>query len=149
MSDGINRSIRTRASNWRSHDDVIAFNPQSGVTAIAELEKQVAEARKANVLHVPDFEDQYWPLESRARASDAGAGGLHFTIDKAVKGKRLPPFPEPFFGFAKLMVCTFERRSDKGFSASNLQTVISACRWLYGQFGVRPPFPHLLVAGDF
>lgn len=149
MSEGINRAIKTRVSNWRTHDDVVIFNPQSGVTALVELEAQIEKARQANVLQVPHFDDQYWPLQSRARATDAGSGGLHFTISKAVKGKRLPPFPEPFFGFAKLMVCVFERRSDKGFSASNLQTVVSACRWLYEQFGVRPPYPHLLVSGDF
>lgn len=149
MTGGINRSAKTRASNWRSHADVIAFRPQTETTAIEELDRQLDIARRANVLRVPNFDDQYWPLKPRARASDAGAGGLHFTIDKAIKGSQLPPFPEPFLGFVKVMVCAFERRSDKGFSASNLQTVISACRWLYGQFGVRPPHPHLLVPGDF
>ncbi|WEK44308.1 MAG: hypothetical protein P0Y64_05730 [Candidatus Sphingomonas colombiensis] len=149
MTSGINRAIKVRASNWRSHGDVLAFRSTAVSSAVEELEKQVERARKANVLRVPNFDDQYWPLVSRARASDAGAGGLHFTIAKAVKGSRLPPFPEPFFGFAKVMVCAFEGRSDKGFSASNLQAVVSACRWLYSQFGQRPPQPHLLVHGDF
>lgn len=66
MTAGINRSIQTRASKWRSHDVVVAFRSATEATAIEELERQVSIARQANVLGVQDFDDQYWPIASRA-----------------------------------------------------------------------------------
>lgn len=149
MTSGINRATRTRNSNWRTHSQVIELRTASERSAVEELELQVQIARDSNVLRVKDFDAAYWPVKSRARGSDAGSGGLHFTIDKGGKGTTPTPFPEPFFGFAKVMVCAFEKRSDKGFSAANLQTVIAACRWLYQQFGLRPPLPSALTHGDF
>lgn len=149
MSAKINRGRKSRPTSWRSHSKIVNFRSAVLTSASEELDRQTEDARRSNVLRVPDFDDQYWPISSRARASDAGSGGLHFTIDRAKKGTRLEPFPEPFLSFAKVMVCSFEGRSDRGYSATNLQTVVASCRWLYRQFGQREPIPHLLTHGDF
>ena len=149
MSAKINRGRKSRATSWRAHTNIVKFRSTVLTSAAEELDRQTEKARRSNVLRVPDFDDQYWPISSRSRASDAGSGGLHFTIERAKKGTRFEPFPEPFLSFAKVMVCSFEGRSDRGFSATNLQTVVASCRWLYRQFGQREPFPHLLTHGDF
>lgn len=149
MTIGFNNSRKRRTTNCHSSSEIIRYQSSIELHAVNELDRQVDIARRTNVLRVSDFDAQYWSVRSRARASDAGSGGLHFTIDNALKGTRPEPFPEPFLSFVKVIICAYERRSDLGFSVGSLQSLIGACRWLYRQFGLREPLPHILVHGDF
>ncbi len=149
MDDGINRARRSRKSSWRSHANVIALRPQSQADCAQRLQDLVTKARVENIHQVSKFDTNYWSIPSRARSSSAGEGGIHFTQEPAVKGTKLPPFPEPFLSFMKAVVTVYDARTVSGYSASQLQTLVAAGRWLFKQFGLRDPDPCALVHGDF
>lgn len=149
MNDGINRGTHRRKSSWRSHAEVISLQSQSQVDCAQSLQNLVGKARLGNIHKDSKFDANYWSIPSRARASSAGEGGIHFTIENAGKGKQLPPFPEPFLSFMKAVVTVYDARTVTGYSASQLQALVAAGRWLFKQFGIRDPDPCALVHGDF
>lgn len=149
MSSGINRASRNRQSGWRSHPEVSRLRSHSDRNATAALASFIEKARRDNPLNVPDWEAAYWPFPARSRASSSGEGGLHFSINRAVKGSSPAPFPEPFFSFVKALICHYEQRSDKGFAASQSQGLIAAARYLYAQFGAQVPNPCDLTWSHF
>lgn len=149
MNDGINRGTHRRKSSWRSHAEVISLRSESQADCAQRLQDLVDKARLGNVHKDSKFDANYWSIPPRARASSAGEGGIHFTQENASKGTQLPPFPEPFLSFMKAVVTVYDARTVSGYSASQLQTMVAAGRWLFKQFGVRDPDPCALVDGDF
>lgn len=97
------------------------------------LARMIENAKRANVLKVEDWSSIRWDLRRRTRASSAGDGGLCFTIDRSTKGNLAVPFPPGYMDFVKALVCRYEARKSGGFAASNLQQVIRAASYLFGQ----------------
>jgi hypothetical protein len=128
--------------------NVRPFRTAAERDAGSNLRAMIAKARRANPIGVIDWDAAQWRYPKTSRASAASDGGLRFTL-RSANARDPGVMPEPFMSFVKAIVCIYNQRTSKLYSAGQSQTLVAAARLLLAEIDDRGADPLTLRHGDF